>query len=548
MSINSALSVSINALKINQAALNVVSNNISNMNNENYSKQRVNLGTMHLAGHLANSKYEQIAANAGVQMNSISRYENEFLASYFRTQTTQSEYFKTGGDIADHITTTLDELAEGGLSSSLDAFYTAVSGVQQKPADPTSRLNFIQSANNLSIAFNTKYNDLTEYRNSLVGDGTQASLDASQTAANVDKINQMLTDLASINKRILSSGTLNSSANNLLDQRDAMLTELSKYLNISTSVANNGVASVSLGNIDLIRHTEQMYTFNAKAVEYPDERDDKRVEIQLIDTHTNEVQYKDVTDKITGGSLGAILEMGSNKENALTVQSAIDTINSLAQGVFEIMNDVQMQGWNANGTPKEGATKFAMALGTDANGDKILVSPSEFLFVTSDGKYEVNAGNFTINKNFIENPDLLALASVEVQDPTTEMVDVVIDGKTYKTLNSDDKYGVGNGQNMIDVLKTREKTDCVSLNNMSPEEFLMSRVSLVATQSESIKNQYESQMTVKNAVQAQWKSETSVDLNEELTEMLKFQHAFQASSRVFNACSQMLNELVNLGK
>lgn len=547
MSINSALSISINALKVNQAALNVVSNNIANMNTDGYSKQRVNLGTLHLSGNTAISKYQQIASNAGVQMTSISRYQNEYLASYFREQSTSVAYYNTSTDIANRITTALDELSDGGLSTMLDNFYAAVSTVQQNPTDTTSRLNFIQQANNLTIALNTKYNDLTEYRTFLVGDNTQASVDASQTADNVTKINTLLADIADVNKRILSSGTLNSSANNLLDQRDTLLSELSEYMNFDTSIGDNGVVSISVGNIDLIKHTVQNYKLNAKATNYT-KNDDKRVEIQLINLETNQVDYQDITEKITGGSLGATLLMGSNQENTLTVQSAIDTMNDLAAGIMEVMNNIQTQGWTYDGNPDAAATKFAMAISTDADGNRILVSPSAKLFKTSDGSTKITAGNITINKDFVSNPDLLAVATVTADaGDFVEAYDAKGNFIGY-TLNSDDKYGVGDGSNMIDVLNTREGTASVYLQDLSPEEYLMAQVSKIATQSESLQNQLTSQTQVMNAVESQWESETSVDLNEELTDMVKYQYAFQASSRVFNACSDILNTLVTLGQ
>ena len=100
---------------------------------------------------------------------------------------------------------------------------------------------------------------------------------------------------------------------------------------------------------------------------------------------------------------------------------------------------------------------------------------------------------------------------------------------------------------MIDVLNTRNSTTNSKLSNLAPEDFLMSGISKIGIQADSIENQGTSQESIVKSIEDRLMSETSVDLNEELTDMIKYQRSYQASARVFNACCDILNTLVSLG-
>lgn len=545
MSINSALTMAVNALQVNQLALNVVQNNVANMNTEGYTKQRVNLATRALGGSQALNVQTQAYRNAGVQIGSISRYANEYLTEYLRNNNSNLSYFTTASDISTHITTLVEELSDGGLSKAFDDFYTAVQNLQQKPTDTTSRMDYIEKANNVAILLNSKYKDLTDYRTSLVGDGTGSSMEASQLADNVNKANGLLEDLVTINKRIISSGTVNSAANNLYDQRDAILSELANYMDIQTSIDNNGVATVTLDGHELVRHTKLSSKFSMTAVNNVEDTD--RIVIGLVDEDGNKVR-DNINDSFKGGSIAAILDMGGRSDTELTVQSAVDLLDDLAQGFAETLNSIQMQGWNLDGTPNATAGSYAMAISTDADGNMILSAPTEPFFVASDGSNKITAGNISVNSAIRTDSSKLAVAKVTSEDVANDFTQITVGGNNVWTLTDETaRFGVGNGKNMIDVLNTRNSTSNEKLGNLAPEEFLMKGVSKIGIQADSIENQGTSQESISKSIEDRLMSETSVDLNEELTDMIKYQRSYQASARVFNTCCDILNTLVQLG-
>lgn len=553
MSINSALTMAVNALQVNQTAISIVENNVANMNTEGYSKKRVNLGTRCIDGAETTDVYSIASHNAGVQITSISRYADEFLRSYLRKEQSGLSFFSTESEIANHIVTILDEMSGTGANSlaiSLDEFYSAAANLQQNPTDVTARTDYIEKANNFTILLNSKYRDLNSYRTSLVGDGTEASMQASKLADNVNKANALLEDLAVINKRIISSGTLNSAGNNLYDQRDTILSQLASQINIETSISENGVASVSLDGLDLVKHTTVVGKLTMTA--HYNTADDVRVTIGLEDQYGVQVQT-DINDRIQGGSVGGILKMGGPSGVNLTVQNAVDMLDDLAAGFAEVINGIQTQGWieQPDGTyiPDPNATEFAMCIGKDSEGNTILASPLEKIFVSSDEHSVINAGNISVNSKLRTNTSGISAALVTAS--SSDFTNTVeIDGQTgiqYTLTDESERTLVGNGKAMGVVLNTRNSTQNVRLKNLSPEAFLMSGISAIGVQAESINNQDEAQASKVESIETQLLNETGVDLNEEMMDMVKYQQAYQASARIFNACCDILNVLINLG-
>jgi len=280
--------------------------------------------------------------------------------------------------------------------------------------------------------------------------------------------------------------------------------------------------------------------------------DDVRVTIGLEDSN-GEIINDNINDIIKSGSVGAILQMGGPASTNLTVQNALDMLNDLAAGFAEVMNEIQTRGWieQPDGTfiPDPDADSYAMCLGKDSEGKTILASPKEKMFVTSDGMAAFTAGNITVNSNLRNN--ISGISAAIVTATSTDLTNTVeIDGQTgkqYTLVNEADRLLVGNGKAMAAVLDTRNGTNNLRLNNLSPEDFLMTGISKIGVQSESISNQEASQSAKCDSIETQLQNETGVDLNEELMDMVKYQNAYQASARVFNTCCDILNVILSLG-
>ena len=199
---SNALNIGKNALLVNQAALSVVSNNISNMNTVGYSKQRVNLSSL-TDNSLAANAIQKAQLGYGVDIESISRYRDSFIDSYYRDALSSMSYFETLADNGLSLESLANEFSDTGLSSYINSFFEAANSLSLYPTDITMKTNFIQQASNIATAIKNISNQLVDARRNLVGDiSNPATLETSQVKVYTDEINQIIKDIADINANI----------------------------------------------------------------------------------------------------------------------------------------------------------------------------------------------------------------------------------------------------------------------------------------------------------------------------------------------------------
>ena len=247
MTINKAMNIALTGLNAHQAALNVVSHNIANINTEGYRRQQVHFAEMRTPLY-DNSVSGQIASLAGVKIDGIKTASNDYLNDYFRKQNALYEGLQTGADIAAGVAGLLDELQDSALGDSLNAFYEAANSLYQNPTDYSMRVNFVAKAKAVANKFNALDTSLKNYATSVIGDGSDGSAQASQVGTDVSKLNSQLEKLANIN--LQQSRTPDDT--NLQSQRDQVLSEISSLANVDVKITETGTANVSIGNAELV--------------------------------------------------------------------------------------------------------------------------------------------------------------------------------------------------------------------------------------------------------------------------------------------------------
>lgn len=505
MSLINCMNIAQQGLTLNQNALSIVSNNISNMNTPGYHKQRAELSTVSNYNTIGNNVYQQIGSAGGAQIDGVLRYSDMYLQNYFREQNSSYAYLNQASQISSNIENLMNELGGTGLQKSFTAFYDAVNALQSNPTDSTARLNFMQQAKTVAQKFNEMSGSLDDFRTSLVGDVTKpGTLDQSKASITVDEINQKLQEIAKVNKDILRVSSGGMQPNNLLDTRDALIDQLSALVPLEITENKNGTVDISMGGTNLLKGTEVQGTLSVKAGDA-----DNPVSIDIVDKG-GVVIADNVNSKIKGGSLGAILDMGSSRTDILTPTGVLNQLNQLAAGFAQIVNDIQ------TGTGSMAIDKDTMTL----------IQSTENIFQSKDGG-AITAGNIQINDVVLKDPYLVAAAKVDPLDF--------------------DPKAIGNGNNMTELTKTRTGS-FAGLGNANPEGFLTSLVGDIGLKTESVKNSFKNQNNVMREVATQLNSVTGVNLDEELIDLTKFQRAYEASARVFNTCNDILQLLVNLGQ
>ena len=226
MSIIGSMNIAQSALNVNQMGLMVVSNNVANMNTPGYLKQRLNQAEMLGYTPYASSKGIQIYTGGGVTITDISQYTNQQMFDYMNTQNSELEALNAKlsglGDLAD----IMNELGDGALSEAMTDFYAAAQRLTQNPSDSVLRINYINAAQNVAEKFNEISSSLTTKRNELVGDvNYPQSVKESQAGIITESVNSILSQIATLNDTIGKMSSTDSTSNNLINQRNSLLSE-----------------------------------------------------------------------------------------------------------------------------------------------------------------------------------------------------------------------------------------------------------------------------------------------------------------------------------
>ena len=514
MSIIASMNIAKSALTVNQFALNVVSNNVANMNTEGYMKQRVNL--MELEGYSPYTSAQglRIFKGGGVGISDISQYMNEYQLSDLMNQnadlTSLNSQLAGLKDIAD----VLNELGDGALSSAFSEFYSAAQYLSQDPSNSVLRINYVNAAETVAETFNQISNALADKRETLVGNlDYPDSINKSQAGILVNDVNEILKQITTLNDTIVKTTSLGTVSNELINQRNQLLQNLSNYVDFSSTTNSNGSVNVNIAGFDVINGANQVAELK---IVPGDEADPAKVQIVTIGEEPK-VKISDVRPLLGGGELSGVLNSASDNAEGVTFKKVLNEINAMAKVFAESVNEIQTQ-------------VGAMSITLDAEGNKILTPSTEPLFeIPADGA-DFNASNIKINQTVYDDPNLVAAAKVEV----------AADG------NPLDNRAVGDANNLKEILQLQNKNFGVlgGVTILGSLENLVTKVGLEAT---DLQAKVDAQTNIVDQATTNYQSAGGVNLDEELIDMIKYQRAYEAASRVVTACNQMLQILVSLG-
>ncbi len=216
------------ALNAFRLGMQTVGHNISNMNTEGYSRQRVIFSTV------TPENIEHVGQlGQGMYASTIERIRDEFLDFQFRDSQATLGYWEKINDLYDSIQNYIAEPNSTGLRSAMDDFFTNMQTLQRSPEDTSARRALVEAANSIGGMLTNLISNFNTYNESI-------NLEVKQA---VEEANQMLYDLAALNKEIATAEALDQNANDLYDQRDLIIDKLSKMMDIQYNepLERNGV-------------------------------------------------------------------------------------------------------------------------------------------------------------------------------------------------------------------------------------------------------------------------------------------------------------------
>jgi flagellar hook-associated protein 1 FlgK len=278
------LSTGVSGLRAFQSALATTSHNIANASTPGYSRQLVNLATQ--GADALGSGW----VGRGVEITSIERAFDAALSGQMRTATSSYQQLDTFATLAARIDNLFSD-ASTGLATTLQQFTNAVQAVADAPTSTSARQVLLSTAGALVTR-------LKSYSGSL---DTLAGQVSTQLSGEARTISSLAQNIADLNRQVLAAGGQSQGVpNDLLDQRDALIDELSQHISVNTIAQDDGSVNVFIGSGQALVTAGIAATLTTTADVY----DPTLQRLSLQGTGTS----VDVTNAISGGTLGGLLQ------------------------------------------------------------------------------------------------------------------------------------------------------------------------------------------------------------------------------------------------
>jgi flagellar hook-associated protein 1 FlgK len=451
------LYIGLSALRAQQTVLSVISNNTANVDTTGYSDETATLAALPSAadGGVA-------AVGAGVDVEAVRRSTSAILNQQIAQEASVDGQWDTMQSGSDQIQQLFNATTSSGILDDLDNFWSSWQTLSDDPTNTASRTSVVQAGDELTADFNQTATSLND---------NVATLN-DQLSTEVQSLNQYAGQISAINQQVMNAEASGNPANQLLDERDTLVQEISQIAQVQTAQNADGSLTVSLGGHLLVSGT------GASQINVG----------QDVSGNPQPVWADDnTTVNVSSGQLAATQNLRDWVQGTVLPQ-----LNQVASEVITQVNTLQESGYDANGD--QGGAFFT---GTDAST------------IATSSTVEANPETVATSSSADEPGDgSVALAIAELQeqtlnDPTNGFVDESIDG-AYTTL-------VGN-------------------------------VGLMAQKSSTMATQQDQLMSYLNDQQQEV---AGVSLDEQSTQMLATQEAYEAASRVITTVNDMLDVLIN---
>lgn len=476
------------ALFTQQAALYTTGHNIANANTEGYTRQRVNFE--------ANSAFPAAGRNrpeipgqigTGVKAGSVQRIRDEFLDVQFRGENSLAGYWEKRAESLGRMESLMNELNDTGLSKSMDDLWGALQDLAVNPTNSGARSVVVQRGIALADTFNYYNNTLSKIRSDLRG----------EIDVTVQSANTILKQVDSLNEEIKKLEVNGYVTNDLYDQRDVLIDRLSEIMDIdveytpSSDYANEltqGLATIKTNGITLV---DPENGANEISVE-PDSNENPVQAIQVIGNNGGSIDIPQQQ-----GTLQSLIEAYGYEENGVTKGDFVEMQNTLAD-IAEQFKD---------------AFNKVHASGIDLVEGKDTLQEF-FIYNEKDGK-------MSVNQDIIDDPNLIAAS-----DGT--------DG------------AAGDGSNALKLAGVfDDPLNFDGASNTSVKDYYGSVTGSLAVRVQEANRMSANTGVLLSQVASQRQAVSSVSLDEEMTNMIKFQHAYNAAARSMTATDELLDRIIN---
>ncbi len=548
MPLMGSLYIGASGLQSGQNALNTTAHNLTNVDTTGFTRQQTLLSSKR---YITISKNPAAVSDQqygiGVNLSAVRQVRDYFLDQTYRKESGRSMFYEASTDVLGEVENVLGELNGEDFQTSLSNLWTAIQELSKDPSSSVTQGLLVQRSAEFINRANAVYQDLTNYQDNL----------NKQIKEKVTTINQYGKQIQELNDQIrkIECGGIEH-ANDLRDTRNQILDELGKLCKMTYSEDSTGNVSVRIENSDFVRgdlfyeigldasDATGFYTpFWIKDAEYTVLADGtKKYNIEGAEVFNLDQTVSSSLDTDIGGLKALLLARGDHRSNytdinnnydsisqsiVMNVQAEFDQmIHSVTTRINGILAEVYdpSRGYmcDKDGSPLQlfqKVTTDGYEKVTDAGGN-VTWKYAEEDPARTDTLYTL--GNLQVNANLLREPSMLSFKKADgsADYDTTDKLKAAFTDESY-TLNPN-------------VLK---KTTFV--------DYYKDLVSQVANTGSAFRNIYENQQTTVEATYNAREQVVGVSSEEELSNMIRFQNAYNASSRYINVINELLEHIIS---
>jgi len=482
MGLSAAMEIGRAALTTYRVASEVTGENIANVNTPGYSRQRVLLETA--PPTTANG----FPLGTGVRIATVERYYDGLLQQQMVSAQTTLGYDTTKSGVLQQIEPAFNELLNDGVGAAVSKFFGAWQDMTVNPTGTAERQSVITTANILADNFHSISRTLND----------TITLQDAAVVPIVNSINATLSNIAQLNGQIKQTELVAGNANEMRDQRDQLIRELSQTMGIKFTENTDGTTDIYVQDAAATRYYLVQGTnvgslsATPTATLNPPPATTNAVAITDVGGATIAVDPLAVPPLYTapdGGQLWATLQLRDVK-----IREYLTQLNTLADSITTEVNTRHIAGFDLNGNP-----------GIE------LLDPAG-----------TTAATFGLNP-LITNTNLIAAAGYPTPPPA---------------------YSGDNGNALLMTSMQNTKAIGGPPPTMTFNDYWDGLVSQIGLDVKSIKTVVSQDEAFSKQLTALRESNSGVSLDEELTNLVKYQRSYQASAKLITTATEMMDTVI----
>lgn len=584
----STLNTARKGMNASQASINVTSHNIANANTEGYSRQRVSLVTSRpfCTPSMTNSA-EPGQMGTGVDIASIDRIRNSFLDYQVRSETSNKGKYDVRQQFLSNIEAIMNEPSESGISNAMSEFYSAWQSLSSAPESSETRTSVAQKSIALTDMLNNTYNQLEKLKEDV----------HETTKTSVFELNSYLEQLDSVNQEIMQISISGQAPNDLMDRRDLLLDKLSKIFNINIDkgqpyngenifpVDVTGITEPTL--VKSVQNTDGIKRFSYVqdiALDTPADttttpptlavykvtyykngdttKSSNKVEVKVSMTD-DQVKKLDECRVLWANKDGDAIDF-TNQTSTIGTTATFSQLALFSPSAGELCGQISTQADINNYQDSLNALAKTIALSVNAVHDGNDAAASKLAFFTnsdSTGTEEtITAGNISVNSAIMNDVTKIkvstngnvildgtgdgkrALAIAQLKDMLLNIQNVTLPSMTRAAF-------IAANNNSNSTLDDTDSNGVLTFNSqtsgMKVNSYFNDIISKLGVQVQEANKVVENKESLLSTFKNQRDSVSGVSIDEEMTNLIQYQHAYSANAKIISTVDELLDVVVN---